>query len=282
MLRLFLLMAGVMAVNTSTAGGVSSCPVDTVPIQIVSEEGRGSVTTLSAAELSDSSPQFRAFVKAVTEHVAARLARDKLCMASAESKQRSLLEFVNLPLIPRRDEPRAPAPSLDARPSVGCRISSPWLDLAVERKPLPSIRGVVRWNQRQLLADQAVLAGAQNVPPGVAKPLMNREVGHFVGEYMNSELLHEPAVRPIEERVPPDLLWLLRRAWQSTRGPFLGYVSGALNKATEKGADGYTKLVIALIDRCLASDGAEIHYSSILDVADLIPLEQYKIDTPIR
>jgi len=31
----------------------------------------------------------------------------------------------------------------------------------------------------------------------------------------------------------------------------------------------------------LASDGADIQYNSVLDVADLVPLEQYKIITPL-
>jgi hypothetical protein len=46
-----------------------------------------------------------------------------------------------------------------------------------------------------------------------------------------------------------------------------------MDKVTEKGAEGYTKLVIALIDRCFASDRAYLHYNSILDATDLISLE---------
>lgn len=283
MLRFSLFMASVMAASTSTAGGVSQCPVDTVPIRISNETRHGVVTTLSAAKISDSNPHFRAFVTTVTEHVAARLAKEKLCIDSARSKERSLLQFVNWPLATSGNEPLAPVPSLDAQPSGGCRITSPWIDLAFERGPAPWIRGVVRWNQRQLLADQAVLAGARNVPAGLAMPLKQSEFTHFAEEeYANSEILREPAVKPVEERIPPDLLWLFHRAWQSTRGPFSGGARSSMNIAMKKGAERYTQLVIALIDRCFVSDGAEIHYRSILDVADLIPLEQYKIDTPIR
>jgi hypothetical protein len=54
-----------------------------------------------------------------------------------------------------------------------------------------------------------------------------------------------------------------------------------MRKAMEMGAEGYTKIVIALIDRCFESDGSDIHYGSILDVADLVPLKQYIIATPI-
>lgn len=283
MLRFSLLMASVMAASTSSAGGVSLCTVDTVPIQIVDEIRSGPKTILSAAKISDSDPNFSTFVTAVTEHVAARLAGNNLCIDSADSKERSLLKFVNWPLVTSGNEPLTPVPSLDALPSDGCRISSPWIDIALERRPTPRIRGVVRWNQRQLLADQAVLAGARNVPGGLVMPLMQNEFTYFAEvEYANSEILREPAAKPIEARVPPDLLWLFRHAWQSTRGPFSAGARSSMSIAMKKGAERYTELVIALVDRCFVSEGADIQYSSILDVADLISLEQYKIDTPIR
>jgi hypothetical protein len=283
MLRSSLFMTSVMATSKGTAGGVSLCPVDTVPIQITNEIRSGPESTLSAAQISNSDPHFRAFVMAVTAHVAARLAKDKLCIDSTSSKKRSLLQFVKWPIVISDTEPLAPVPSLDAQPSGGCRISSPWIDISFERRPVPQIRAVIRWNERQFLADQAVLAGARNVPPGVAMPLKQREIIHFAeGEYADSEILREPALRPIEERVPPDLLWLFRRSTQSTRGPFIGMASSSMRKAIEKSAERYTQLVIALIDRCFASDGVAIHYNNIFDVADLISLEQYKITTPIR
>ena len=82
------------------------------------------------------------------------------------------------------------------------------------------------------------------------------------------------------DRIPADLLWLFRHSWQSTRGgPFTGEALSAMDKARKKSVEPYTKLVIALIDRCLTSEGATLHYSNILDVAGLIPLDQYKIDS---
>lgn len=279
MLRLFLFMVSVMAANTSTAQGVSQCPFDTVPIQIVDEIIGGPEIILSAAKISDSNPHFRTFVTAVTEHVAARLDEDKLCIDSANSKQQTLFQFVSWPLAISDDKPLAPAPSPDAWPSGGCRVSSPWIDLAFKRKPVPSVRGLVRWNQRQLLIDQAVLAGAHNVPAGVAIPLKESEFSDFASRYVDSEFHRKPAAKSIEERIPPDLLWLFRHSWQTTYVPFGKTAYGATDIAMAKGAERYTKLVIALIDRCLASDEADIQYGSILDVGDLIPLEQYKIDT---
>jgi hypothetical protein len=292
MFRIFLFMVGVMAVGTGTAKNVLPCPGNTVPIQIMTP-GHSGDRIISAAEISESLPHFRAFVTAVTEHVAARLTKNDLCINSAESMEsmrsaasdnRSLLQFVRWPLFLRRDYLVPAMPSTGWYGGTLCRISSPWIDLAVERKPVPRIVGIVRWNERQLLADQAVLAGAKNVPLGVAMPLSSGDRGHFIGEYERTEIgtIMRPAPKPIEERVPPDILWLLRRSWQSTLSPFIGNVRDAMDNATKKGAESYTKLVLTLIDRCFASDEVNFRYNSILDVADPVLLKQYKIDTPIR
>jgi hypothetical protein len=61
-------------------------------------------------------------------------------------------------------------------------------------------------------------------------------------------------------------------------------VEWAMREAREKGAEGYTKLVISLIDRCFAADESKrtnLRYASILDVADPVLLEQYRIDMPV-
>jgi len=62
---------------------------------------------------------------------------------------------------------------------------------------------------------------------------------------------------------------------------YTGLLIAGITLALHPSLRPYTKLVIALIDRCFAADGADLHYNSILDAADLIPLEEYKIDTPL-
>ena len=51
-----------------------------------------------------------------------------------------------------------------------------------------------------------------------------------------------------------------------------------MDRTIKKNAENYTQLVTALIDRCFASDKADLRYNSILDAADLVSLERYKID----
>lgn len=276
----FVFMVSLIPAGTALADGVSTCSTDTVPIQILGQREPGNVTTLYEARLPDYPIGFPYFVTTVTEHVAAKLAQEKLCLDSDESRERSLLQFVLMPVSITEAYPIVSEPSLKAQPAGVCRISSPWLDLAIERKPVPQVRGFIRYNERQLLADQAVLAGAVNVPPGVALPMKGSEFDRFAFEYAHSEIpISKPRPQPIEERVPPDLLWLFRRAWQSTIMPFTHESDAAMERAMNVGAGNYTAIVIALTDQCFASDGAEIHYDSILDLADLIDLEQYKIVT---
>ena len=278
-LILFLVVSVMAAGGTSMAENTSTYSVDTVPIQIMRERAPDDVTTLSAAEIYDYPPGFSAFVTAVTEHVVASLAREKLCLDNAESKKRSLLQFAPWPIVSNH---LAPVPPLETGPIGVCQISSPWIDITIERKPVPWVRAIIRYNAHQLLADQAVLEGARNVPPGVAMPLTQSEFEQYAFEYSDSTTRINPAKKPIEERLPPDLLWLFRRARQNMRGPFSDMARVAMGKAMATGADGYTKIVIALIDQCFSSEGVEVQYNNILDVADLIPLEQYKIVTPIR
>jgi hypothetical protein len=265
------------------------CSVDTIPIQTASA-GFSPITSLSIAQQQSFFPRrdstgdehFRAFVTAVTEHAAARLARENLCLNSTESQERSLIQFVNWPLYHSSDRPLAPVPPLKASSTAACQITSPWMDLIIERKPVPSIRAIVRWNERQILADQAVLAGAKNVPKGVAKPISNVELGRFMDEYNRDEL----TAKSLEKRVPPDILWLLYR-FQS-RMP-AGWVSDPIRNprdtmymVTEKSVESYTKVVTMLIDRCFDAEEKSLHYNSISDVADPVLLKQYKIDMPIR
>src|SRR4051812_41217778 len=72
MLRFSLFMTSVVAASASAAGAAPRYSADTVPIQITNETKSGPETTLSAAGISSSDPHFRAFVTAITEHVAAR------------------------------------------------------------------------------------------------------------------------------------------------------------------------------------------------------------------
>ncbi|GHT94020.1 hypothetical protein AGMMS49545_14640 [Betaproteobacteria bacterium] len=227
----------------------------------------------SVTGINDALPHFRTFVTAVTERVATHLTKEKLCITGAKDMERghSLLQFVYWPLDIHNEYIVPVLPVTGGFP--GCKISSPWIDLIFVRTPVPFIQGIVRWNERQLLADQAALSGARNVPTGVAMPLSSYELGQFIGTYADTERSDPRAVKSLEERVPPDILWLLRRSPQTSVG------RTSMRIARKEGAEGYTKLVLLLLDRCFAASNEKIlHYNSIIDIDDPVLLEQYRID----
>ncbi|TFH84737.1 hypothetical protein EQG41_20820 [Billgrantia azerbaijanica] len=232
----------------------------------------------SVDEIAD--VHFRAFVRTVTGHISSWLTG--ACVDRERCSEASRLHFVRLPLASSGDEPIGAVPALEAWPSDTCRVSSPWIDLAIQRTPSPQVRGVVRWNERQLLLDQAVIAGLRNPLDTPPEPLTGSEFERLAQEYADAEILRQPLAQPVEERIPPDLLWLFRHSWQSTRGPFAGMARGAMRAAVERGAEGYTQLVVALIDHCLASEGGRHQYTSVRDVANLFSVEQYRIDQLAR
>ena len=288
-LFLFLTLSVIMACGTSMAENVSTCSVDTVPIQTMDRWGYKDITSLSAAQIQmgDTPPGFKAFVKKVTEHLAAKLGHEGLCLNSTESRAESLLQFVPLSLAIPKDYP--PMPSMPPRKAQSfgvCRISSPWIDIAIEREPVPSVRAIIRFNERQFLADQAILDGARNVPPGMAIPLTrDEEYNQYIRVYMHryawryQRATPLPPEQPIEELVPPDVLWLLDHIIVDN---LPGLVNTGMPGVILEGEEGYTKIVMALIDRCFDSDEVDIKFNSVLDVADLVPLEQYKSKRPIQ
>ncbi|MDR2220674.1 MAG: hypothetical protein LBE24_08875 [Methylobacillus sp.] len=284
MLRLLLFITGIIAAGISAAEDATPCSPDIVPIQIIDRVQQSSVITLPSFKVgmgSKRSLEFNSPVGGIMEHIATRLAEENLCQDIAKNKEHSLVQFVDWPITVSKSSPPAPVLATNAHSTNGCQITSPWLDLAFEREPVPRIHAIVRWSARQLLTDQAMLVGAKNVPPGIAMPLIDGAFSYFANDYAKSEIRGEQMETPVTERISPDLLWLFRRSPQKLAMNSFGGASDGLEKVQKKGKSGYTKLILALIDRCFDSNGETLHYDSILDAKDLIPLEEYKIDTLI-
>jgi len=283
MIRVMVLMiTGLTLAYAADATSASDCAENSMRVRIVDEGISPGRDVPSVNDIAD--PHFRAFVSAVSEQLWSRIAQVGPCPEGSAEPGTEIL-FLRQPLVTSGDTPFAPAPSLDRpsldrQPSDGCRIASPWLDLAVERTPPLRIRAVVRWSERQLLQDQVVLAGGGGTPAARPEPLTRSAFERLAQDYADSEILGRPtaAARPLEDRIPPDVLWLFRRSWQSTRGPFSGAARGAMGAALERGGEGYTNLVIALIDQCFAPGVGRLDYDSVLDLTDILSLEQYRID----
>ncbi len=223
-------------------------------------------------------PEFRSFVRAVTDHVLSRLAG--ACLRHRSLEPAIDLLFVRLPLVSPGNDPLEPAPSIRTDGAdIMCRLDSPWVKLAVWNSGPVLARAVFIWNERQFLQDQALLSGAGHPVTTVPSPLANRMFKQHARDYADYVLTSPPTPQTnaiLAERIPADVLWLFRYSWQSTRGPFLYSAWGGMKTVLERAAGGHTKVVLGLINQCLASKAVEQRYENILQLNE-IPLRDYKI-----
>ncbi|MCC3412035.1 MAG: hypothetical protein JGK24_12185 [Microcoleus sp. PH2017_29_MFU_D_A] len=130
--------------------------------------------------------------------------------------------------------------------------------------------------------DQALMSGIRASPTNSLLPIDEPMFEQFVKDYTDSVLFAPSQARPaalasISKRLPPEILWLFRHAFQSTRGPFSRQVKSALVSVLERGASGYTELTKALVDQFFTSAQTEIRYESVLDLKDIFTLDQYRV-----
>ena len=271
MSRYFLSFIGFVATCASNVVYASACNESFLPIQIV-DELRGP-RAVSLSEVSD--PVFRKFVSTITSHVERLLQEGGDCVG--EDVNHSGLLVVRTPLV--QNFPVIPLPSDFGEPAFnGCRISSPWVDFEFDNSVAPKVRGVIRWNQRQLLVDQAMLVGDIQVADARITELSDDEFESYAQAYVDLVILHKPEASPLGSSIPPDILWLFQNSWQSTRGPFSLGAMSAMDKLMERGAERYADLVVSLIDSCVSSGQGELHYKSILDLKSLMPIDKLKIE----
>jgi hypothetical protein len=228
---------------------------------------------------------FKQFITSVSEHVAGEIGGWTAAAETSADKAEVSLTFVRRPLLRADDAPVLPAstlfpPNIDGER----RLDSPWVKIAISPPPHCAVHAVVIWSERQFLLDQALMSGARARSDESVVPIAADVFGRFVADYTDS-VLHAPSLEArsigllnVAERIPPDVLWLLRHAWQSTRGPFSGFVASALIRTIERGSSGYASLSNALVDRAVASASDEERYTSVLELKDVFTLEQYQID----
>lgn len=129
------------------------------------------------------------------------------------------------------------------------------------------------------------MSGARAEPGELLAPMNEQVFAQLADDYARCVLLASSpeaaaeAVTAISKRIPPDMLWLFQHAWQSTRGPFTELARAALADTIGRAGPRYIELTKLLFDRCLASDAAEQRYASILDLADLIAFDRYRISS---
>jgi hypothetical protein len=252
-------------------------------IQIIDESGGKRLSSTSVDTLEDS--PFKNYVTTISKHVSAKIDKIAQCYGDLKSSPEVKLFFVYRPLVASTNAPIGEPFNLERTKSNGVRhLESPWVKLTFSRSPMLVVRVVFVWNERQFLLDQALMSGIRAPPNNPLVPIDDRIFKQFVQDYTDSVLLApSPEVLPatqasISKRLPPEILWLFRHAWQTTRGPFSTMVASALRSTIKQAASGYTDLTKILIDQFFASETTEICYETVLDLKDLFTLHHYRVN----
>lgn len=287
---IILVLVGVMShsvFDLAQQASATMCNPKSYTVKIIDQSVTGQSEVPSVEAVGD--PHFRSFITSVTDHVLSKFMGKRPCQGNSDDEPIINLVFVRLPLVTSGNKPIAPVPSLDAPQSnVTCRLDSPWAKLTIRRSTSPLVRAVFIWNERQFLLDQVLLSGKKSGESHLLTvpliPLTNRLFEQYARDYADSEILLSPSgersqtTTNISKRIPADVLWLFRKSWQSTRGPFSNIARSAMTTTLERAAGGYTNLALALFDQCFAStQNSEQRYESILDVRDVISLNKYQI-----
>jgi hypothetical protein len=260
-----------------------SCQNIKTSIQIIDESRGRQLSGTSVATLEDS--HFKNYVTTISKHVSAKIDEMAQCYEDLKSSSEVKLFFVYRPLVASTSAPIGTPFNLERTQSNGTRhLDSPWVKLTFSRSPMLVVRAVFVWNERQFLLDQALMSGIRAPPTNYLVPIDDRIFEQFVQDYTDSVLLasspeaRSAAQASISKRLPPEILWLFRHAWQSTRGPFSTIVDSALRSIVERAASGYTDLTKTLVDQFFTSAKTEIRYESVLDLKDLFTLDQYRVN----
>jgi hypothetical protein len=245
-------------------------------IRIIDDSVTSEVRSIEA--VNDS--YFKSFVASLTNYISTRFPNAGSCTENLDRGAMSSLTFVRLPLVTSDNNPFAAPPKLSPSfPGITCRLDSPWVKLAIRNSDKPLIQGVFTWNERQFLADQALLANPNLTLDSPLIPLSNRLFEKYAADYADSEILRSRSGKAsITERIPMDLLWLFRNSPQTTFIPFSSAARSSMNTMPKRMAKNYINLTQKLFDRCFASaQKSEQRYETVLDLRNTISLDRYQI-----
>jgi hypothetical protein len=255
-----------------------SCQNIQTSIKIVDESGV-SFSGASLETLQDS--PFKTYVTAISKHISTKIEEMPECQWASKSRPEVELFFIYRPLIASATKPF----TLEQAHSKGGRyLDSPWVKLSISRFPKLIVRAAFIWSERQFLFDQALMSGQYSAPIKNLVPVERHVYRQFLRDYTEyvifapSPEAEIKALTHLAERIPPDILWLFRHAWQSTRGPFSGFVRSALITTIEKVTGQYIELTKTLLSPFFSSAPFQERYESVLDLKGVFNLDQYRVN----
>lgn len=245
--------AGLAALSCSWAvpnDATADCGPDAVETRVIVHQADGSVSVLERHELESGpvSRDFSGFVRNVQRELPGALAETAECGEDG-SPPVIALDFIYVPLWAEKFSPHSvevePLPaescawfwavlglcSAEGEPvrSGGCSLESPWLRLTYDPGRSPPYMATMIWSERQIIADQAVLAGYAP-DQGPLLPVKPAEYDEMLKIYIERELLNfekksKPESLTSDDGLPAEFLWLFRRPFQTTYVPFDNLVS---------------------------------------------------------
>jgi hypothetical protein len=276
---IFLVSLLVILFATTNMNPVQSCQNMQPVIKIIDESGGKRLAGTTIDTLQDS--PFKNYVTAISQYLLPKISEMSQCKGELQGNSEVKIFFVYRPLITAKIAPF----QLERMQSGSTKyLDSPWVKLAIGSSPKPFVQAVFVWSERQFLLDQALLSGAEASSTEIPLPIDEQVFGKFIRDYTDSVLLAaSPEARAaaqvsISERLPKDILWLFRHSWQSTRGPFGGFVLSALDNATKQMIDKYVDLTKILLNHHFISEKTDGCYDSILSLKDLLTSDKYRIN----
>ncbi|MFC0269653.1 hypothetical protein [Kushneria aurantia] len=156
-------------------------------------------------------------------------------------------------------------------------LQSPWVSVSPMQGTACGLDIRIVWNERRILRDQAWLHGAAPaLPDGQAASVSAAQMSHWVEQYIEASFRApspEKRIRRLADlkgQIPFDLLWLFENATQSTRGPFEGYVSDALDNLMERTEPGYRDVIQSLVATALSNRTEQVEISSLEDISSKV------------
>jgi hypothetical protein len=226
---------------------------------------------------------FKNFITSILAHITNNIDQLARKSPSGAGKTEVTFFFIYRPLIqvkPLRLPPWPESPQAHG----SCSLMSPWVQLTIDRSSNLTVQAVFIWNERQVLLDQALLAGADIPDLGSPKSITSHLFEEYVQDYVDTILLASSpeeralAQESIAKRIPADILWLFRHAWQSTFAPFSMEVHHALGLTLKRASPSHIALVEMLANRGIAQCRTGERYRTILDLRDIVDLSDYRID----
>ncbi|WP_057832997.1 hypothetical protein [Colwellia sp. TT2012] len=208
---------------------------------------------------------FEKFVVELVNHVKAKLSNEVACEQKSLENPEISLTFVERHFPVYQGEwglyKKEQELTLKIDPSslnnFSCQLSSPWLDMTIQRNPNLVVTAVFNFEDRQFLVDQTLLTYPNLAATFERQPLTDNIYERYEKEYLalHSTRKSYRTKMPSPEtakNIPLDMLWLFDHTRSESAGIY------EINRLVRARHQGYAKLVKAIVSHCFASDQYEL------------------------